>query len=123
MLLRLKALTGDADPEVCGECFVALLELDPPESVTFVHRFAVGALANDLRRAIVFSCAASPLADACDFLVSIVADRHSEAAVWALSALASSRFRGDVKERARDAAQKSADVQVIAACEREFERR
>jgi hypothetical protein len=152
LLLRFKALAGDADPEVYGECFRALLELDARESVAFVEKFltarnadvaieAAGALAGsrvagaldvvvrlwmggipaELRRAIVFSCAASPLAAASEFLLSIVAERQSDFAIWALSALASSRFRGDVKDRARDAAHKRDDAGVMAAYAREFE--
>jgi hypothetical protein len=39
LLLRLKALVGDAEIEVTGECFGALLSLDPAGSVEFVARF------------------------------------------------------------------------------------
>jgi HEAT repeat protein len=38
-LLRFKALTGDADPQVMGEVFTALLRLDPRGSFDFVVRF------------------------------------------------------------------------------------
>jgi len=38
LLLRFKALQGD-DPEVLGECFAALLRLDPARSLAFVSRF------------------------------------------------------------------------------------
>lgn len=39
LLLRLKALTGDKETEVTGECFTALLDLDPAGSVEFVAKF------------------------------------------------------------------------------------
>ena len=39
LLLRLKALVGDKEIEVTGECFGALLSLDPAASVEFVARF------------------------------------------------------------------------------------
>jgi hypothetical protein len=39
LLLRLKALVGDKEVEVTGECFGALLSLDPAGSVDFVARF------------------------------------------------------------------------------------
>jgi len=40
VLLRLKALTGDAAPEVLGQCFSALLALeDVADAVPFVERF------------------------------------------------------------------------------------
>jgi HEAT repeat protein len=37
--LRLKALTGDKEPEVTGHCFAALLSLAPRESLEFVAGF------------------------------------------------------------------------------------
>jgi HEAT repeat protein len=39
LLLRLKALCGDSEPEVLGQCFASLLELAPDDSVAFVARF------------------------------------------------------------------------------------
>jgi HEAT repeat protein len=39
LLLRLKALLDDKEPEVTGECFGALLALDPSRSVEFVGQF------------------------------------------------------------------------------------
>jgi len=152
LLLRLKALSGDSDAEVVGECFSALVELDPRESVSFVERFlrsndgeivveAVSVLAGsrellafmavrrlwetvisaDLRRAIVFSCAASPPVPASDFLLSLVANDDGNVAAWSLSALADSRFRNDVRDRARIAAQRHADVRVAKAYVEAFE--
>ncbi len=39
MVIRLKALVGDADPTVMGECFNALLAMSPSTSVGFVGEF------------------------------------------------------------------------------------
>ncbi len=39
LLLRLKTLLGDREIDVMGECFGALLSLDPADSVEFVARF------------------------------------------------------------------------------------
>jgi len=39
LLLRLKALLGDKEIEITGECFTALLHLDPSGSVDFVAQF------------------------------------------------------------------------------------
>jgi HEAT repeat protein len=152
LLLRLKTLTGDSDPEVVGECFSALVDLDPSSSVSFVERFlrsndgdiaieAVSALAGsrelrglmavrrlwetgisaDLRRAIVFSRAASPLVPASEFLLSLVAGDDGNVAAWALSALGDSRFRNDVRERARIAVQRRTDARVAQAYVDAFE--
>lgn len=39
LLLRAKALLGDAEPQVVGECFTALLSIEPDESVAFVAAY------------------------------------------------------------------------------------
>ena len=39
LLLRLKALLGDAEPDVIGQCFFSLLSLDTRDPVQFVGRF------------------------------------------------------------------------------------
>ncbi len=39
LLLRLKILTGDAEPEVTGECFAGLLAAAPEQSVSFVAKY------------------------------------------------------------------------------------
>ena len=41
-LLRLKALSGDPEPEVVGQCLASLLRLFPNRSLPFVHRFLQG---------------------------------------------------------------------------------
>jgi HEAT repeat protein len=39
LLLRLKLLSGDQDPEVLGQCFTSLLSLAPDGGVSFISRF------------------------------------------------------------------------------------
>lgn len=39
LLLRTKVLTGDAEPAVLGECFIALFAVAPEESIAFVARY------------------------------------------------------------------------------------
>ncbi len=39
LLLRSKALAGDAEPQVLGECFTGLLAVEPEESVGFVAAY------------------------------------------------------------------------------------
>lgn len=39
LLLRLKLLTGDSEPEVIAECFVGLLNSAPEESLSFIANF------------------------------------------------------------------------------------
>jgi HEAT repeat protein len=39
LLLRLKLLVGDKQPEVIGQCFASLLNLAPRDSLAFIQRF------------------------------------------------------------------------------------
>ncbi len=39
LLLRFKALAGDAEPQVLGECFTGLLAVEPEESIGFVASY------------------------------------------------------------------------------------
>jgi hypothetical protein len=39
LVLRAKALAGDAEPQVVGECFTGLLAVEPEQSVAFVAAF------------------------------------------------------------------------------------
>jgi hypothetical protein len=39
LLLRLKLLTGDAEPDVIRQCFLSLLSLAPEASLSFISRF------------------------------------------------------------------------------------
>jgi len=39
LLLRLKALLGDPEPDVVGQCFIALVSLVPRDAVAFLARF------------------------------------------------------------------------------------
>src|SRR5690606_38080093 len=38
-LLRFKALVGDADAELIGQCFYALMQMAPQDGAAFVERF------------------------------------------------------------------------------------
>ena len=39
MVLRLKVLTGDVEPDVLSECFSGLLLIEPTENLAFVCEF------------------------------------------------------------------------------------
>ncbi|MBC8109147.1 MAG: HEAT repeat domain-containing protein [Anaerolineae bacterium] len=39
LLLRMKALAGDVEPEIVGECFAQLVKLQPARSIEFLRRF------------------------------------------------------------------------------------
>ncbi|MEO5924280.1 MAG: hypothetical protein ABIR70_10675 [Bryobacteraceae bacterium] len=48
-LLRFKALTGDTESEVVGQCLFSLLQMAPRESVAFVTRFLAPAYKDEVR--------------------------------------------------------------------------
>ncbi len=115
LLLRLKSLTGDPEPEVIGQCFASLLDLAPTDYIPFVANFisrdddvrfeaaaalgelpdpaAVAALTDhfakskdpETRRAIVLSLGASRLEPARDFLLATLENGGSEDASYLCS--------------------------------------
>jgi HEAT repeat protein len=127
-LLRFKARLGDGEPEVLGECFSALLTLDPDQGLSFIGRFldsrsvevqeaAIFALAETrrpeafalfkefwpktpqgLEDTVLLAIAMLRLPGALDFLVNQVAARDLHARA-AVSALAIHRHQGKIRER------------------------
>lgn len=91
LLLRLKALLGDKEPQVTGQCFDVLLEMAQVESVAFVARF----LADkdpDVRSEAVAALAAAREAQAIEALKQCFAGRADAALKTAiLQSLAGSR--------------------------------
>jgi HEAT repeat protein len=152
LLLRLKALAGDREPEVIGQCFTGLLDLSPADYIPFVAGFlqidsdvrfeAAAALAElpdpaaltavtahfaksrngEARRAIVLSLGASRLEPARDFLLTQLAEGEIEEAITSVRALAASRFRDEVQDRVRTLAANRADPRLSAAVLKEFSR-
>lgn len=127
LLLRLKVLTGDSDPEVLAECFSGLLA-HSAEGVPFVAKFvdssddavnesailALGAsrlpAALDvlktkwrctahgaIRKALLMAIAANRSDEAADFLVSVLADANLTTAQDVLMALAGYRSNDRLK--------------------------
>jgi HEAT repeat protein len=151
LLLRLKALLGDNEPEVIGQCFTSLLELARPDTIRFISQFlheqadeirfeAAAALAQsripeavdivkdfwrqrlslDIRRGILLSLGASPLAQAAELLLFFVVEESAEVAVVALKALARSRFRSCLNERVAEAVKRKGDALLKEVFEEEF---
>lgn len=69
IVLRGKVLQGDAEPEVIGECFAALLSIEPQESVTFVGRYLEDS-SPDLREMAALALGDSRLDEALELLRS-----------------------------------------------------
>jgi HEAT repeat protein len=150
LLLRMKALAGDVDPAVTGQCFSSLLDLSPGDYVPFVAGFlfmdtdvrfeaaaALGELPDpaaievliahfaksrdfETRRAILLSLGASRLQPAADFLLSTLAHGGIEEASACVCALAVSRFREEVRQRVASIAADRNEARLLAAVEKEF---
>ena len=129
LLLRFKALSGDREPEVVGQCLTSLLDISPAyiplvasfldskiEDVPQEAAAALGACTDAsavavlkeryrgkpdpiLTRAILLSLAASRHRDAADFLLEVIAKSEFDHALHALQALGASRFRDDYRDR------------------------
>jgi hypothetical protein len=113
-------LTSD-DPEIVFEAAAALAQSREPEALNVVQRFWYEKIDFDLRRAIIMSLAGSPLAAAADFLLSLVPGSDRDIAKAAISAIATSRFREDARERIHAAVNKTGDRELKTAFLAAFE--
>jgi hypothetical protein len=144
LLLRFKALSGDLEPEVVGQCLTSLLEVSSGY-IPFVARFldskiedipheaaaALGGCSDAsavailkeryhakpdpiFARAILLSLAASRHRDAADFLLQVIAEGEFDHASHARQALAASRFQEDYRDRATRAIRARADSKLFA---------
>lgn len=151
LLLRLKAMLGDREPEVTGQCFASLLALAPGESLEFIQRFldegnedvrteAACSLAQTrdpaaieilrkfwaskapfaVRRAMLISLGASPLREAADFLLAILRTESGELAANAVTALAASRYRVEMRELVESAIDAKQESELRRLFERSF---
>ncbi|MFN0316606.1 MAG: hypothetical protein ACKVQA_16405 [Burkholderiales bacterium] len=150
LLLRLKAIAGDTEAEVTGQCFVSLLEIAPQDHMEFVRTFLKGdddlsyeatiALGGCKDPASVevlteyFDGTAAPAARKVA-LVGLGTSRHDQAkefllaqaekgtaldAAEAIGALANSRYRDTVEERLREIVGKRRERLVANAFSKEF---
>jgi len=150
LLLRLKVLSGDVEPEVIGQCFAGLLDLAPADYVPFVAGFldaagdvrfeaaaALGEMPDpaaaaalierfgksrdaEVRRGILLSLGASRLEAARDFLLARLEEGGVEEAIACIRALAASRFRDEVRERVQSIAGDRAEPKLGGEFRKEF---
>jgi hypothetical protein len=142
-LLRMKALAGDIEGRVVGECFASLLRLAPEASLPFVSGF-LDARASEVQEAAAFALGESQLEgalaalrayreraddggriallaiallrrdDALDYLVTLVGTAAPRTARLALDALAAPCERTAVRERVLRAVQGREDAALAA---------
>ncbi|MGD1091375.1 MAG: HEAT repeat domain-containing protein [Bryobacteraceae bacterium] len=151
LLLRLKTLAGDREPEVIGQCFTSLLEISPKDSLALVAGFldqpdvdlrleAIAALGPCrepeamkilkaywerqpdpiVKRAILLSVGASTEQEAAAFLISVVDEGCLEHALISITALASSRFREQVRSAVSEIVKRRADPKLDAAFAKDY---
>lgn len=149
MVIRLKALQGDTEPTIMGECFIALLSISPSTSIGFVGEFLESRLevaeqaalalgqsheaeafeilreqwetnvAPDFRRMLIVPISLLRRDDAFDFLLDVIRNSGPRLASEAVTAL--SVYADDRSRRkVRDAVNDRDDPTVTAAFTREF---
>lgn len=98
LLVRMKALAGDKEPEVVGQCLTELLEISAAEFVPFVIRF-FGHKEEDLRLEALHALGGcrNPLAE--DALVEAVGAHDLALGAAAIAVLGASRRREEVRAR------------------------
>ncbi len=152
LLLRLKAIAGDSEAEVTGQCFVSLLELAPQDHLDLVRGFLKGDDDLSYEAAIAlggckdpasvqaltqyFDSAVDPAARKAT-LVGLGTSRHDQAkefllcqvesgtvsnAAESIRALANSRFREAVMEPMREIVAKRRERTVTNVFTKEFEK-
>jgi hypothetical protein len=103
------------DDAIKVEAAATLALARDPAALDHIGTFLHEQLSSEVRTATIVACAASPQRAVADLLLDIVAGHDGSSARSALQALSESRFRNDVRERARSAAQRSEDRQLMAA--------
>jgi hypothetical protein len=91
---------NSADEAIQLEAASALAQCRDPVAIAALKEFWQDALLPlDVRRLLVIDLGASPLPDAAEFLLTIVAAEPAELAMSAVAALATSRFHATLRER------------------------
>jgi HEAT repeat protein len=108
------------DESVRLEAACALAQSREPGAIKILEAFWQKRLAIELRRAVLSSLGASPLKEAAEFLLAIVERESGELAAAALTALASSRLRSEMRAGVESAVQAKQDPALRAVFDRHF---
>jgi HEAT repeat protein len=149
LLLRLRALMGDEEPEVLGACFASVLSIQGDAATDFVSRFlnkdddaareaalALASLRNarafallkkrwgdagrmTLRPVLVTAMALTRVPEAIDFLLSLI-EGDSRYGGAAVEALATIRSSAEVRLRTAAAVERSGNARLRSAFEKHF---
>ncbi len=139
LLLLLKALTGDSDPDVLAECFSGMLASGTERSLSFVAALSLGAsrlsgaidvlrekwertVQGSMRRVLLLALATARQDSALDFLLSLVANGEPPIAVEVIQALRTYRNEERVRVALEQTVDRRADRQLRGAFHAEFRR-
>ena len=110
------------DDAIKVEAAATLALARDPAALSHLQAFLREQLSSEVRTATIIACAASPQRAVTDLLLDIITGPDRSLAQSAMQSLSESRFRNEVCERARMAAQRSGDRHVMAAFSSAFER-
>jgi HEAT repeat protein len=150
LILRVRALAGDREPEVLGACFSALLNVEGSAAIEFVARFldsgadiggeaalALGMLRDPralavlterwprerdsvLASVLLTAIALMRLAEATDFLIKLCASGSPSVATTALKALASAPVSPEARGLIEEAVKRNGDATVYSSFQKHF---
>jgi HEAT repeat protein len=106
--------------DVRGEAAAALAQSRDPEAFRILMEFYKKKLPPEVRHGVLMALGASPVREAADFLLSVVQKERGDFAATALKALAASRFRHEVRDRARVIVEEKDDEDLLKIFQREF---
>lgn len=111
----------DGDADVAMEAAAALSEAKDGAAVDALTGFYRGQFEPAAKQAVIRLIGASPLESAARFLVELVKDGSpTTTSLWALDALASSRFRSRLREQVEAAVRETGSSRLLDVFRREF---
>jgi hypothetical protein len=111
------------DANIQLEAAGALAQSRDPEAIDSVKEFWQDlGLSLDVRRVVLINMGASPVRDAAEFLLSVVSSNSAELASSAITALATSRFHAELRERIAVAVNETARPDLRLLFEQKFGR-
>jgi HEAT repeat protein len=150
LLLRFKALIGDRDSDVLGECFTSLLVVDAERSLEFVADFADGdkdvaeaailaigasrtpqgvawlkqrwerTVHGPMRKTLLLALATARIEPAVEFLLKLLADENPRSAVEVMNVLRIYKHDERVRRAVGEIVDRRREPSIVEAFRREF---
>ena len=107
--------------DVQVEAASALAQCRDPHALELLQEFWQDlAPSLEVRRALLISLGASPLVEAAEFLLGVVASESADLAASAITALAASRYHGAMRERIGAAVRERGDALLTSTFDQTF---